>query len=478
MRIELPTDLEAALAVTPGLDRAYVVGGFVRDRLLGIDSKDVDIEVFGVSLEELARRLSRTGRVDLVGRSFGIVKWTLASGSTYDVSIPRRDSKTGAGHKGFAIELDATMSPEQAAARRDFTINALMFDPRRGDLLDFFGGLSDLEGRTLRHTGPTFVDDPLRVLRGMQFVGRFGLKAAAETIALCRSIVPTHDELSRERIREEWFKWAGKSTLPSAGLRFLAESGWLVHYPEIAEMTGTPQDPEWHPEGDVFVHTGHCLDRLVELPEWRDADDETRIVLTLAVLAHDFGKPETTRREIRKGRERIVSPGHEGAGVLRSDAFLERIGAPEGIARRVAPLVREHLAGLQEMTPRAVRRLARRLVPETIARLAVVMTADAMGRPPLPAAVPSYVDALLEKARAEEVVASAPSPILRGRDLVALGVAEGPQLGAILRRAYDAQLDGAFADPHGARLWLLENESARLGAEATARLSAGFDQGA
>lgn len=477
MRIPLPEDLEAALRATPGLDRSYVVGGYLRDRLLGIDSKDVDVEVYGVSLDELATNLAATGRVDLVGRSFGIVKWTLRSGSTYDVSIPRRDSKTGTGHKGFAIELDAAMSPREAAARRDFTINALMYDPRREELLDFFGGRADLERRILRHTGPSFSDDPLRVLRGMQFVARFDLAPADGTIARCRSIVATHAELSRERICGEWFKWAGKSAVPSAGLRFLAACGWLVHYPEIADLQGTPQDPEWHPEGDVFVHTGICLDRLVGLPEWKAADDETRVVLALAVLAHDFGKPETTRRELKQGRERIVSPGHEAAGVLRSDAFLERIGAPQRIARRVAPLVREHLAGLQEMTPRAIRRLARRLEPETIERLAIVMTADAMGRPPLPLEVPPAVVALLDGARAQEVASSVPTPVLMGRHLVALGVAPGPELGAILARTYDAQLDGAFVDLAGARRWLLENESARLGAAAAARLCAVIDRG-
>jgi tRNA nucleotidyltransferase (CCA-adding enzyme) len=470
-RIPLPDDLAAALAATPGLGRAYVVGGYLRDRLLGIDSKDVDVEVYGVALDELAQRLAASGRVDLVGRSFGIVKWTLPSGSTYDVSIPRRDSKIGIGHGGFEVEFDPDMAPRDAASRRDFTINALMLDLARGELLDFFGGLGDLERRVLRHVGPAFVEDPLRVLRAMQFVARLDLAVAPETVAVCREMVGSFDQLSKERVREEWFKWAGQSTVPSRGLRFLGDSGWLVHFPEIAALAGTPQDPEWHPEGDVFVHTGHCLDRLVELPEWRAADRDSRIVYTLAVLAHDFGKPETTQREVKRGVLRIVSPGHEAAGVLRAETFLERIDAPQAVVRRVAPLVREHLAGMQEMTPRAIRRLARRLAPENVEGLAIVMTADAMGRPPLPAVVPPSVIALLEQARHEEVQAAAPVRVLLGRHLVELGLPPGPAIGAVLDFAYEAQLDGAFVDLAGARAWLLAHEGGRLGDEARRRLA-------
>ena len=477
VRIPLPDDLAAALAATPGLEQVYVVGGYLRDRLLGIDSKDVDVEVFGVSLDELAQRLSAAGRVDLVGRSFGIVKWTLPSGSTYDLSIPRRDSKVGIGHRGFEVEFDPRMEPRDAANRRDFTINALMLDLRTGELLDFFGGLGDLERRVLRHVGPAFVEDPLRVLRAMQFVARFDLTVAPETVALCREMVGSFDELSKERVREEWFKWAAQSAVPSRGLRFLAESGWLVHFPEIAALAETPQDPDWHPEGDVFVHTGHCLDRLVELLEWRAADRETRVVYALAVLAHDFGKPETTHREVKRGVLRIVSPGHEAAGVLRAERFFERIGAPEAIVRRVGPLVREHLVGMQEMTPRAIRRLARRLAPENIEGLAVVMTADAMGRPPLPAVVPPHVVALLDAARREDVAAAAPAPLLLGRHLIELGLPPGPAIGALLARGYDAQLDGEFVDLDGARTWLLAHEAERLGDTAAERLAAILDAG-
>src|SRR5262245_25566263 len=222
MRAQLPTGLAQILQETPALKRAFLVGGCVRDWRLGQPQKDHDVEVFGCSYEQLASALSRWGRTDLVGRSFGVVKLTTGRGETFDFSIPRKDSKVAPGHKGFEIEFDPDITPQQAAARRDYTINALMFDPRRDEVLDFFGGRQDLQNRVLRQTGPAFVEDPLRVLRGMQFAARFDLQAAPETLQLCRSIQASYQELAAERVREEWFKWAEKSVVPSRGLRFLA----------------------------------------------------------------------------------------------------------------------------------------------------------------------------------------------------------------------------------------------------------------
>ena len=203
MSVTLPTELEKLLAGTPELARAYLVGGCVRDALLGRTVKDFDVEVFGVSYAGLERALRRWGRVDLVGRSFGVVKLTTGSGLAYDFAIPRRDRKVTPGHKGFEVEFDADITPAEAASRRDFTINALMFDPHRGEVLDFFGGKNDLGARVLRHTSAAFVEDPLRVLRGMQFAARFDFTAAPETLALCREIRASYSELAVERVREE-----------------------------------------------------------------------------------------------------------------------------------------------------------------------------------------------------------------------------------------------------------------------------------
>lgn len=452
--VPIPGELNRILAETPALSQAYLVGGCVRDALLELSVKDYDIECFGVSYDELAQALAKWGRTDLVGKSFGVIKLTTHSGVDYDFSIPRRDSKSGLGHKGFDVEFDPKITPAEAAERRDFTINTLMFDPREDRLLDHFDGVADLNKRVLRHTSKAFAEDPLRVLRGMQFVARFGLKADPLTIDLCRSIRGSYAELAIERVRDEWFKWAAKSRQPSLGIFFLEDTGWLEHFPEIAILRDTPQDQQWHPEGDVLVHTCHCLDALVQLPGWQQAATATRIALTFGTLAHDFGKPATTKTEFKQGRDCIVSPAHDTLGVGITEQFLERIGAPNGLQKHVPPLVKCHMAHLQEITPRSVRRLARRLAPATIEELCLLMQADHNGRPPNPPTTPKGLTNLLSRAREMKFEAAAPRPILLGRHLIERGMKPGPEFGTILDAAFEAQLDGAFPDLGGAKSWL------------------------
>ena len=468
----IPDELAGILRETPELVRSFLVGGCVRDWLLNIPNKDFDIEVFGVGYEELTAALSRWGRTDLVGRSFGVVKLTMTQGQTFDFSVPRRDSKVAPGHKGFEISFDPDITPKEAATRRDFTMNALMFDPRRGEVLDFFGGQEDLKSRVLRHTSEAFIEDPLRVLRGMQFAARFDLRGAPETVALGRSIKAGFNELAVERVREEWFKWAAKSTVPSRGLRFLVGTEWVEHFPEIGALIGTPQDPEWHPEGDVFTHTCHCLDALVKLPCWQSADPESRVVLSLAVLTHDFAKPQTTREEVKEGRLRIVSPGHEEAGGPLAEQFLARINAPNAIRERIVPLVTNHLAHLQTISDRSVRRLARRLEPATIEELIVLITADQFGRPPRPQTVSENVCVLQTRAAELQVQAGAPKPILLGRHLIGLGMHPGPEFGVILDAAFDAQLEGRFFDLPQAFQWLKAQNDLPLPGTVRERLGA------
>ncbi|MEK7675981.1 MAG: polynucleotide adenylyltransferase [Verrucomicrobiota bacterium] len=461
----IPEPLAQILAETAELKQSYLVGGCVRDSLMGIVPKDFDIEVFGVTYEQLAQGLSRWGRTDLVGRSFGVVKLATPDGFSFDFTIPRRDSKIAPGHKGFAVTFTPDITPSEAAARRDFTINSLMYDPRQEQVLDFFGGRSDLTRRILRHTSEAFAEDPLRVLRGMQFASRFHLRPAPETIELCRRMKPGYPELAPERVREEWFKWAAQSAVPSVGLQFLAATEWIDHFPELRALRGTPQDSEWHPEGDVFIHTCHCCDALARLPGWQKADEESRIVWMLAVLAHDFAKPQTTCATIKEGRWRIVSPGHEEAGGPLAESFLDRINAPQAVRERVVPLVSNHMAHLQTITDRSVRRLAKRLEPENIDGLCLVMTADSMGRPPHPPVVPESVLALQAKAAELQVQSSAPKPILMGRHLIELGLKPGREFGFILDRAFDAQLEGRFHDLAHACAWLSEQTDLPLSEE-------------
>ena len=449
----IPAELERILLRSPALADAYLVGGCVRDALLGLPGKDFDVEVYGVDPPTLVAALAQWGRVDTVGQSFGVIKLTTPDGETHDFSLPRRDSKVGSGHRGFEIRCDPSLRPEEAAARRDYTINALMFDYRRKRLLDFTGGLDDLRSGTLRHVGPAFSEDPLRVLRGMQFAARFRLVPAPQTIEVARSIRDSFPELAVERVREEWFKWAARGRSPSAGLRFLAETGWLGHFPELEAMRGVPQDPEWHPEGDVFVHTGHVCDALAQQAEWQAADEETRIVLMLAALLHDVAKPSTTETVEREGRARVVSPGHDNAARPLVESFLARLGCPHAIAKRVPPLVANHMAHLQPLSDRSIRRLAKRLEPETIEHLFRLIAADYSGRPPRPATVSPSAIALREKASELSLAESPPQPILLGRHLLAHGVSPGKAMGEILDAAFEAQLDGEFQDLAGAEAW-------------------------
>lgn len=457
----MPPLLQRVVRETPELEKTYLVGGCVRDALAGEPVKDFDLEVFGVAYPELVSALGRWGRADLVGRSFGVVKLSTSEG-IFDFSVPRRDSKTGQGHRGFVVDLVPELAPTEAAARRDFTINAMMYDLRRGELLDPFGGQADLDARILRHTSAAFVEDPLRVLRGMQFASRFDLTAAPETIELCRQIVDSHAELAVERRREEWLKWATQSRVPSRGLQFLAATGWLKHYPELSAIRGVPQDPEWHPEGDVWQHTQYCVDALVELPEWRQSDPPARAVWLLTLLLHDVGKATTTYREERQGRERIVSPGHEQESARLAEVFCQRLEMPLQLVNRILPLVANHMAHYADPSFRAIRRLANRLQPSTIQQLGTVMTADACGRPPLPKRVPESVRALLNRAAEMDLEKTSPKPILLGRHLLERGRPPGPGVGRILQAAFEAQLDGVFQDLPGALAWVEQHPEPNL----------------
>ncbi|MEY4940259.1 MAG: hypothetical protein RIQ93_1994 [Verrucomicrobiota bacterium] len=439
--------------------RPRLVGGGVRDWLLGLKSKDFDVEVAGVDFEKLRRALAPFGATDVIGRSFGVIKVrSQTSRAEYDFSLPRRESKTGAGHRGFAIQPEPDLSDAEAAARRDFTINAIALDPFTQELIDPHGGQADLAARTLRHTSDAFVEDPLRVLRAFQFAARFDFALAPETAALARTIAATFAELPVERIWNEWEKWATKSVRPSRGLTVLEETGWLKHFPEVAALRGTLQEPEWHPEGDVFTHTQWCVDALVQLEGWQSADAGRRRLLMFGVLAHDFGKPATTSRADRRGALRWVSPGHEPAGGPLAQAFLRRLGAPLELDLPVSALVANHLAhhhGQTEFTDTSVRRLARKLAPATIDDLAAVMRADSNGRPPLASPLTHRrIDELVAKAHALAIADQAPKPLVLGRHLIDLGWKPGPEFKPVIDAAFEAQLDGAFHDEAGGVAWL------------------------
>jgi len=438
--------------------RAVVVGGSVRDALLGLEPKDFDIEVYGISYDRLAEFLGSRGRIDLVGKSFGVVKFTESGSHIYDFSVPRRDSKTGPAHRDFRAQFDESITPRDAASRRDFTINAMSFDPVTGDVWDFFGGQVDLNNRILRATSDAFSEDPLRVLRGMQFACRFNLTVDSATAAMSRSIVGEYSTLARERIAEEFMKWAAKSTRPGRIAEYLQATGWIVHFPEIENLFGVPQDPEWHPEGDVGVHTMHVVNQAARIAERDGLAADDRAVLLFASLAHDFAKPSTTELRDRDGRPRWTSWGHEPAGGPMARTFLERIGIKSAIVDQVVPLVENHLSHHsigREVSPRAVRRLAMRLAPSSIAQLVRLIEADASGRPPLEPGVPPAAARILAAAESEAVESRPQPPLILGRHVLPyFENRPGVHIGEVTHAAYEAQADGAFSTEEEALRWL------------------------
>jgi tRNA nucleotidyltransferase (CCA-adding enzyme) len=427
---------EIAERVRAAGGRALVVGGWVRDRLLGRVAKDIDLEVYGIEPGPLKALLAGIAPVNTVGESFTVYKV-----GGVDVALPRRESKVGRGHKGFAVTGDPFLSVAEAARRRDFTINAIAWDPLTSEYLDPHGGREDLARRRLRVVDPrTFGEDSLRVLRAIQFAARFECALTPESADLCRT-VPL-DDLPAERVWGELEKLLLQASHPSIGLTLAHELGCVERlWPELHALVGCPQDPEWHPEGDVWVHTLLVVDGARQR---LDGLDRARAVtVMLGALVHDLGKPATT--EFVDGR--IRSRGHEAAGVAPATALLDRLNVHtlEGfdVRRHVLGIVADHLApGMWHKAPAPVgdgafRRLAARVDLELLARVA---DADCHGR------TGEFDCSAITwfRARAEQlgVEHAPPAPLLLGRHLLELGVTPGPGMGRILKAVYEHQLDG------------------------------------
>jgi tRNA nucleotidyltransferase (CCA-adding enzyme) len=416
--------------------RLLLVGGCVRDTFFNSIPSEIDCEVQGLSLSQLKSSLSSKYQCVEVGKAFGVLK---LRGLPAELSLPRTETKTGTGHKGFSIEVDPHLPFERSCQRRDFTINAIGYDPLSSELLDPVGGVPDAQNRILRHIGPAFSEDPLRVLRGMQFIARFDLSATTETLELCRTI--SIENLPPERLFEEWKKLILKGINLTAGLTFLNESGWLQYFPELQALVGCEQEPEWHPEGDVWVHTLHCMDAFARE---RIGDDWEDLVVGFAVLCHDLGKPLTT---IIGKDGRIRSPLHEPKGEAPTRSFLSRLTNQVDLHEQVVPLVRRHLTPRtfykDQASDGAIRRLASKV--KRIDRLVRVAAADIAGRPPRQDEFPEG-PWLLQRAEELKIKDSEPKPILLGRHLIERGMKPGAEFGPLLEQCFDAQLDGTFTD--------------------------------
>ena len=421
-----------------------LVGGCVRDELMGLEPKDWDLEIYGIAPEELKRILETFGDVNAVGEAFTVYKL----GSHLDVSIPRRDRKTGRGHRGFVVEGDPSMSFDEASSRRDFTINAILKDPLTAEIVDPFNGREDIERKVIRHVAnETFAEDSLRVLRAAQFASRFEFDIAPETVEICKTIDVT--DLPRERIWGELEKLLLRSQQPSIGLKWLYDLGVVDQiFPELKSLVGVRQEPEWHPEGDVDVHTLMVADEARKLID--DLPYEKQVTVMLGAVAHDFGKPPTT--QFFDGRWR--SHSHDEAGVEPTLTFLDTLGIHTlngyDVRNQIVQLVRYHLKPGEYYKSKnpvgdgAFRRLARKVEPDLLYRVA---KADSLGRNPdwLPPEKRFGSEAqewFIEKVRELQIEKKAPEPILMGRHLMDLGLEPGPQYKQILDAVYELQLDG------------------------------------
>jgi tRNA nucleotidyltransferase (CCA-adding enzyme) len=452
--LPLPDSLRTILDAFP---RALIVGGSVRDHFLGLIPKDFDVEVYGQTSEQMQAALASFGRVELVGESFGVLKVTTPDGATYDFSAPRRDSRVpgGQGHKAFKVEFDPTITEIEAASRRDLTINALAWNPKTGDVLDFFGGLSDLEAKVLRHTSIHFQDDPLRPLRIFQFAARMDFTVAPETAILCRTMAHQCASLPKERIGEEFNKFLLKGKNHLAGFRALSQMGWLAQFPELHALENFPQDVEFHPEGDVLTHTGLCLTALSRQPRWQALPDADKMATMYGMLCHDLAKAVTTRleRKARLNRDAIISPGHDKAGVPIAMRFMERLNVPKVIQERAASLVSFHMEHLQVKGDAQIRRLAVQLERENIERLGMIVEGDMSGRPPLPQRQAEDMQKIIDRAEVLGCRHAAPVPVLQGRDILQWGIRPGKAVGVLLDSAYQAQIKGQITDMDSAREW-------------------------
>ena len=427
---------DIARAVQARNGRALVVGGWVRDRLLGRESKDLDMEVFGVPAGDLPELLEPFGKVEPIGQSFPVYKI-----GSIDIGLPRRESKSGRGHKGFVVQGDPSMSIREAARRRDFTINAISWDPLTDTYEDPFEGRRDLDRKVLRVVDETtFADDSLRVLRALQFAARFELTLDENTRKLCRAI--RLDDLPPERIWGELEKLLLRAQRPSIGFALALELGVVDQlFPELKALVGCQQEPEWHPEGDVWVHTLMVIDQARRRID--DLDHADQLIVMLGAVTHDFGKPATTAWI----DGRIRSLNHEEEGVAPATAFLDRLNIHtfdgNDVRTQVLGLVAHHLKpGMlykvrETLTDGAFRRLAQKANLELLARLA---KSDCLGR--TGDFDCTAMDWFLERARALGVDRSPPRPLVLGRHLLDLGMKPGPDMGALLKQVYEKQLDG------------------------------------
>ena len=446
----------------------YIAGGAVRDVLLNIEPKDIDIEVYNIDFETLNRVLSMYGEViggDSLGKSFSAIKFKDSEGNYFDFTLPRRDTKTGDKHTDFTIEVDKNMSLKEACSRRDFTINSMLYDYSSEEIIDYFSGQVHIKDRILKATSlDTFSEDKLRVLRGMQFFCRFNLSIEDSTLELCRELAKAEelyktetnpDGISKERVTEEWMKLLTKASHPGKLIPYLEMTGWIKYFPEIQAIIGIEQSPEFHPEGNCDIHTELVTNEARVIADLRNLEGDARVVYILAGLCHDLGKATTTI--IKDGK--ISSPKHAIEGTVVTLSLLESIGIKKSIIEQVIPLVQFHMCHFEtnsyETASKQIRRLSNNLHPANIQQLYDLVWADHSGRHPLPKEAPITMKRLLAAAINQKILLNKPTNLLTGNDVIPYYQnLPGPHIGTVLTNAYQAYLDNKFSTRQEALTWM------------------------
>lgn len=436
-RTPTPSFLDVLIAAG---GEVYEVGGSVRDRLLGIPKKDQDLLVCKLPLTEIMGRLKPYGEVHTVGKSFGVIKFFPKTGGEYDIALPRKEVSTGEGHRDFDVDFDPMLPVEIDLSRRDFTVNAIAMELRSGKMIDPFGGTRDLQSKTLRMVSlQAFVEDPLRLLRAIQFSARFNLEIEAATFESMKKNAAKIKTVSAERISEEVRKLF-LAEKPSQGFILMEKVGLLQPlFPELYLTVGVEQGNKFRND-DVFMHTMRVLDasrKDVAIPSAGDLE------LMLAALYHDVGKTNTKRFDPEKNR--LTFYGHQ---ILSKRMVRKRMAAlkmttlginPDNVAR----LVEEHMFQAKSFfSDRAIRRFINKVTPELILKLVDLRLADNRG-----GKYPEGIKGVLRLRKKIEDEINKKSPFsvkdlaVRGTDLIALGIPEGPQIGQILKELVEVVLD-------------------------------------
>ena len=388
--------------------RAFLVGGWVRDALLGRSCRDYDVEVYDMAQDALVPILSKYGRTNLVGKAFGVIHLAM-KGLSLDFSFPRTESKVGYGHRGFVVHTDEKLSFKEAALRRDFTINAMGMELPELTLCDPYGGIDDLKAHTLRHVGPAFAEDSLRILRGVQFASRFGCTLAPETVELCRTL--SLDDLSIERLFEEFKKWLLKPGKPSLGLRAFLDIKLDGYFPEIRPFEGS-----WETLGDI-------LDKMAELRDSNGLSDTQAMDFAFAALL--CGNADSALD------------------------FLVRITNENHLLKNV-PLLLSALRNLDEGIVDDIPALRRLAVKQNGLKLLCLLVKC------IPVSYyrsPDFATALWNSAAKYDLLNAAPQPFLTGKKLMDLGVKPGKHMGEIIKQSFELQLDGKITSAEEAAEW-------------------------